>query len=320
MTSIDDATYEDYPFERHFLDLGDGIRMHHLDEGAGPPIVMVHGNPTWSYYYRHLVLVLRDHHRIVVPDHIGCGLSDKPDEDRYAYRLERRVDDLSRLIDHCELEGKITLVVHDWGGMIGTAWATRHPERVERMVVLNTAGFHLPAATRVPMSLHLSRSVLGAFLVRGLNLFVRGALRYCAVQRKLTPGERAAYAAPYDSWRHRLAVHRFIQDIPLRPEDEGYDLVTETQDGLARLQGVPTLLLWGMRDFVFDGEYLREWERRMPHATAHRFPSAGHYVLEDARDEVVDLIKAFVSQAPRSDASNIAQIDAPTDAPTTGSR
>jgi haloalkane dehalogenase len=287
--------FEDYPFEGRLLDLG-GIRMHYLDEGEGPPVVMVHGNPTWSYYYRHLVLALRDNHRVVVPDHVGCGLSDKPGEDVYSYRLARRVKDLGRLIDHADLDGKVTLVVHDWGGMIGMGWAVRHPDRVERLVILNTAGFHLPPGKRVPLSLRLSRSVLGGVLVRGLNLFSRGALRYCATQRRLTKGERRAYLAPYDSWSHRLAVHRFIQDIPIRPSDAGYQIVSEIENGLEQFRDTQTLLLWGMRDFVFDQDYLEEWERRMPHAVTHRYDSAGHYVLEDARDEVCSVVDAFVSE------------------------
>ena len=296
-----ELTFEDYPFESHFLDLG-GIRMHYLDEGEGPPVVMVHGNPTWSYYYRHLVLALRGSHRVVVPDHVGCGLSDKPREDAYPYRLERRVEDLERLIDHADLDEKVTLVVHDWGGMIGLAWAARHPGRVERLVILNTAGFHLPAG-KLPLSLRLSRSVLGAFLVRGLNLFCRGALRYCVTQRRLTAGERRAYLAPYDSWDHRLAVQRFIQDIPLRPDDPGYDIVSEVQAGLEQFRDTPTLLLWGMRDFVFDTGYLAEWERRMPHAQVHRYEGAGHYVLEDARDDVRSIVEAFVSEASLTEQS-----------------
>ena len=157
--------FEDYPFEGRFLDL-DGVRMHYLDEGAGTPVLMVHGNPTWSYYYRHLVLALRDRHRVIVPDHVGCGLSDKPDDDSYPYRLERRVQDLERLVDHAKLDGKVTLVVHDWGGMIGMAWAARHPERIERLVILNSAAFHLPAGKRVPLSLRLARSALGGFLAQ----------------------------------------------------------------------------------------------------------------------------------------------------------
>jgi cis-3-alkyl-4-acyloxetan-2-one decarboxylase len=299
---IVNRSFEDYPFRSRFLDL-DGIRMHYLDEGEGAPVVMVHGNPTWSYYYRHLVMALRDTHRVIVPDHIGCGLSDTPGEDRYAYRLERRVDDLQSVIDHAGLGEKITLVVHDWGGMIGLSWAVRNPERIGRLVILNTSGFHLPSATRVPFSLHLSRSVWGAFLVRGLNMFCRGALRYCATERRLTPGERSAYLAPYDSWVNRLAVHRFIQDIPLRPTDPGFDIVTEVQDGLEQFRNTPTLLLWGMKDFVFDPSYLDEFQRRMPHAELHRFPGAGHYVMEDKREEVCAVVREFVSEAPETETS-----------------
>ncbi len=129
----------------HDLDLG-GLRYHYLDEGQGEPVVMVHGNPSWSFYYRHLVEALRDNHRCIVPDHIGCGLSDKPDDARYEYTLSRRAADLEALLDHLGIEGPLTLVMHDWGGMIGMTYATRHPERIARLVVLNTAAFHLPAS------------------------------------------------------------------------------------------------------------------------------------------------------------------------------
>jgi pimeloyl-ACP methyl ester carboxylesterase len=286
-----------YPWQPKRLAV-DGGELSYIDEGPAdaPVMLCVHGNPTWSFYWRKLVAKYAGDFRVIVPDHIGCGLSDKPEEDAYSYRLERRVEDLERLIEYADLGEKITLVVHDWGGMIGMAWAARHPERVERLVILNTAAFHLPAGKQVPFSLRLSRSALGAFLVRGLNLFCRGALRYCATQRRLTPGERRAYLAPYDSWEHRLAVHRFIQDIPLDPADPGYDLVSKVQAGLQLFRDTPTLLLWGMRDFVFDPSYLEEWERRMPHARVHRYAEAGHYVLEDARDEVRSLVEGFVAE------------------------
>jgi len=134
-----------YPFEGRYFDRGAGVRMHYLDEGEGPPVVMVHGNPTWSFYYRQLVLALRDGHRCIVPDHVGMGLSDKPGDDRYAYTLAQRVDDLEALLEHLGVDRDVTLVVHDWGGMIGMAWAARHPERVARLVILNTAAFPLPS-------------------------------------------------------------------------------------------------------------------------------------------------------------------------------
>src|SRR5207244_932922 len=134
-----------YPFQSHFLDRS-GLRYHYLDEGRGEPVVMLHGNPSWSFYYRRLVLGLRDSYRVIVPYHIGCGLSDKPDDASYRYTLEQRVRDLQALLDHLAIDGEITLVLHDWGGMIGMTYATRHPERIRRLVVLNTGAFHLPDA------------------------------------------------------------------------------------------------------------------------------------------------------------------------------
>ena len=174
-----------YPFAGHFLNVGAGIRLHYLDEGHGPPVVMVHGNPTWSFFYRSLVLRLRGRHRCVVPDHVGCGLSDKPSASQYPYSLDRRVADLGALLEHLKLDRDVTLVMHDWGGMIGTAWATRFPERVKRLVVLNTAAFPLPKSKRLPLSLWVARdTALGAVLVRGLNLFCRLAARWGVARRR----------------------------------------------------------------------------------------------------------------------------------------
>src|SRR5829696_4990519 len=141
-----------YPFEGHFLPRPAG-RLHYLDEGTGDPVVMLHGNPTWSFYYRDLVLALRDKYRCVVPDHIGCGLSDKPPAEKYDYSLRSRIDDLEALLDHLDLRENLTLVLHDWGGMIGMGYAARHPERVKRIVAMNTGAFPLPASKLLPRSL-----------------------------------------------------------------------------------------------------------------------------------------------------------------------
>jgi pimeloyl-ACP methyl ester carboxylesterase len=292
------ARFPDYPFTGHFWTPPQTTaRMHYLDEGHGDAIVMVHGNPTWSFYYRRLVLALRDHYRCVVPDHIGCGLSDKPDDAHYEYSLHRRVDDLAALLDHLGLGDDLTLVLHDWGGMIGMAFAARHPERIKRLVILNTSAFHLPPTKALPWSLKLCRSVLGPLLVRGLNAFCRGAVRFC-VTRPLPPDVRAAFLAPYDSWANRIAVLRFVQDIPLRPGDRGYDLITEVQDGLHRFRSVPMLLCWGDQDFVFDEHFRAEWQRRFPEAEVHRFADAGHYVLEDAAERIVPLVRDFLARHP----------------------
>lgn len=282
------------------LDLGGGLRYHFLDEGQGEPVVMLHGNPSWSFYYRKLVEALAPAgYRTVVPDHVGCGRSDKPGDDRYDYTLESRVRDLERLLDHLGLDSALTLVMHDWGGGVGMAFAARHPERVARLVVLNTAGFHLPGSKMFPWPLWVCRDTfLGAWLVRGLNAFCRGTAFIGCKHTKMSRAVRDAYIAPYDSWANRIAVHRFVQDIPLRPGDRSYDLVTYVQNRLPLLADRPTLIAWGLRDFVFDRHFLAEWERRLPHAEVHRFPEAGHYVLEDEAGPIVPLVRDFLARNP----------------------
>lgn len=286
-----------YPFANHSLNLS-GLRYHYLDEGRGEPLVMVHGNPTWSFYYRNLVLGLRDDYRAIVPDHIGCGLSDKPDDSRYEYSLRQRVADLEALLDHLELRENLTLILHDWGGMIGMAFAHRHPERIKRLVLLNTAAFPLPSAKPLPRSLGWCRTpLIGPLLVRGLNAFCRGAVRYC-VCKPMPEEMRNGYLAPYDSWTNRVAVLRFVQDIPLAPNDRGFDLVKEVADGLHQFASLPMLICWGECDFVFDRHFLDEWRRRFPAAETHVFPDAGHYVLEDAGAEILPLIRVFLQRHP----------------------
>ena len=291
-----------YPFESRFHDLG-GLRFHYLDEGVGQagcePVVMLHGNPTWSFYYRDLIRKLRDRHRVIAPDHIGCGWSDKPDDDRYEYSLRQRVDDVEVLLDALVPEQKISLVLHDWGGMIGMAWAVRHPERVRRIVLLNTAAFLLPESKKLPSSLWWVRNTaLAAFLVRRFNAVSRGASWACCTRARLTKEVRDAYCAPYDSWENRIATLRFVQDIPISPGDRGYDLVNEVACKLGLFAETPVLICWGDRDFVFDHHFLAEWQRHLPHAEVHRFPDSGHYVLEDAKTEILPLVDRFLVASP----------------------
>ena len=283
-----------YPFTGHRLDL-DGISYHYLDEGEGDPVVMVHGNPSWSFYYRNLVLALRDRYRCIVPDHVGCGLSDKPGDERYDYTLSRRVDDLEKLIDQLGLTGKLTLVLHDWGGMIGMAYAARHPERIGRLVLLNTAAFHLPKEKKFPLGLRICRDTpLGTLLVRGYNAFAVGASIVGCKKHPMSSQLQNAYRSPYDSWGNRIATLRFVQDIPLAPGDRNFDLVSEVAASLEKFRKLPVSIFWGELDFVFDTTFLAEWVQRFPEAEVHRYPDAGHYILEDMKDEVVPLIENFL--------------------------
>lgn len=285
-----------YPFESHWLDL-DGLRLHYLDEGSGEPIVMVHGNPTWSFFFRELVREFRATHRVIAPDHIGCGLSDKPGDAEYDYALRRRVENLEMLLDSLKLNENVTLVMHDWGGMIGAACALRRLERVKRVVFFNTAGFLLPPGKRLPWQLWLIRNVpvLPDLLVRGLNAFAVGAT-YLATAKGLPAEVRQAYRAPYNSWRNRIATLRFVKDIPLKPGDRSYELAKWVDDHLDRLRELPVFIGWGERDFVFDRDFLAEWRRRLPNAEVHSFAGAGHYVLEDVPELLIPKLREFIDR------------------------
>jgi haloalkane dehalogenase len=279
-----------------------GFAMHYVDEGRGEPLVMLHGNPTWSFYFRELIKGLSGGYRCIAPDHIGCGLSARPRVTEYGFRLRNRVDDIEAFFGAVGLSKNLTLVVHDWGGMIGAAFAVRHPERIARLVILNTAAFLKPAGKPLPWALKMVRSLpaLAVPAVLGLNLFARGAA-WTASAKGLRPDVRAGLLSPYNSRRNRLATLRFVQDIPLSPADPGYDIVAQVDRGLHRLAAKPMLVCWGERDFVFDRDYLAEWRRRFPSAEVHSFPDAGHYVLEDVPDRVLPLLKAFLKRHPCPD-------------------
>ena len=281
------------PFASHWHPVGPH-RLHYLDEGEGAPVLMVHGNPSWCFYYRNLVQRLAPRYRCVVPDHIGMGLSDKPDDGEYHYTLDQRLADLDSLVRHLDLRD-ITLVVHDWGGMIGLAWAVRNPERVKRLVLLNTGAFPLPASKPLPLGLKLCRlPLLGPLLVQGANAFARGAAWVGCKRQRLDKARRDQFCAPYDSWAHRRAVLRFVQDIPLTAADPAFATVRQTEERLPLLADRPTLILWGERDFVFDRHFLARWRTIYPQAELHRFADCGHYVLEDAGSEALDRIDAFL--------------------------
>ena len=292
--------YPDYSFDHHYHSVK-GLRLHYLDEGneIAEPIVMVHGNPSWSFYYRKLVLALQDNFRCIVPDHIGMGLSDKPDDETYRFTLDQRVDDLESLLDHLNITHNITLVLHDWGGMIGMAFAIRHPERIKRLVILNTTAFHLPKDKSVPWQLKLSRiPVVGAILNQGFNIFVQGAIKRCVTRTTMSPEIAAAYLAPYDNWSHRRAVKKFVFDIPLKPGDAAYETVDQVDKTVGQFSDTPMLVCWGMKDFVFDHYFLKEWEARFPYAEFHRFEDVGHYILEDAPEDVIPLVQNFLRAHP----------------------
>ena len=290
----------DYPFAPARFEPRPGIAMSFLDEGPrdGEAIVMLHGNPSWSYYWRHLVLGLRDEYRCIVPDHVGMGLSDRPDDAHYAYTLQSRIDDLDALLKHLGIDGPVTLAVHDWGGAIGFGWALRDPARVKRLVITNTGAFPLPAAKRFPKRIAMGRdSRPGGWLIRRFNLFARGAARL-GTERKLPKEVREAYAGVYDGWDNAISTLRFMQDIPLGEGDAAWPLVKAMHAALPGYADRPTFIGWGLKDFVFDRHFLDGFRKALPNAEVRAFDDANHYVLEDKHEVLVPEIRRFLDANP----------------------
>jgi cis-3-alkyl-4-acyloxetan-2-one decarboxylase len=280
-----------YPFASHELRV-DGNRYHYLDEGHGQPLLLLHGNPTWSFYWRNLVTAFRDRYRVIVPDHIGCGLSDKPQ--RYPYRLAQHIANVNQLVQKLELEN-ITLIAHDWGGAIGVGAALESPDRYSRFVMMNTAAFRSPY---IPWQIRSARTpLLGTLAIRGGNAFLRAALKTALEKHEnMIPAVRAGYLAPYNSWANRVAVNRFVKDIPRTPRHPSYETLLQMEQRLPTLADRPWLLLWGMRDWCFHEWYLHRFLNFIPTAEVHRLPDAGHWLIEDAPNEVIERIDQFISQ------------------------
>ena len=291
MTAVATDDLAGYPFTPSRVTVN-GHGMSYVDVGDGPPVLLVHGNPTWSFYWRSLLTALpAAGRRAIAPDHIGMGLSDKPAATEYPHTLSRRVEDLGAFVDSLELDGPLSLVVHDWGGPIGLAWAAEHPERVDRLVVLNSAAFPLPAGHGLPWTLRAARlPVLGELLVTRANAFSLGALVLGTTRAWLDAEARRGLLAPYDSPAHRVAVHRFVADIPVSPTDPAHPVLVRLAERLPLLAALPTTICWGMKDPVFDHRILEVLLASFPDADTHRFDDAGHYVLEDAADAIVPIV------------------------------
>ncbi len=288
-----------YPFTPKSLDLG-GVRMSYVDEGATDacPILFVHGNPTWSFYWRRLIKNLSGRHRCVAPDHVGCGLSDKPRD--YDYTLKRRIDDLETLVETLGLKN-IVLAVHDWGGAVGMGYAARHPENVRGLMIFNTAAFRSPT---IPLRIAACRwPVIGELMVRGGNAFVGAAvhMKFATESKTLfaDPVVKEGYLAPYDSWANRVAVQRFVEDIPTNERHPSWSTLVEVEEGLAQFERTPSLVVWGKKDWCFHEWYYHQWLNRLKNVEAHLLADAGHWVIDDAPNTVDELVAAFLARLPR---------------------
>lgn len=261
--------------------------MSYVDEGEGPPVLLVHGTPTWSFLYRSLIRDLSRDHRVVAPDHLGFGLSEKPRE--AAYRPADHARRLDALVERLELD-RVTLVVHDFGGPIGLSWALRNPERVRALVLFNTWMWPLDEDRAKLWTARVLGGALGRVLYERLNLSPRVLLKAAfGDASKLTPAIHRHYTAPFPSAASRRAPWVLARE--LLASGEWYRELWSARTALA---GTPALLLWGMKDPAFGARYLKRWREALPGARVVRLPEVGHFPQEEAPGRAVAEIRGLL--------------------------
>ena len=280
---------EEYPFEARWLHM-QGYKLHYVDQGAGRPLLMVHGNPTWSFLWRHLISDLPEYRSIAL-DHAGCGLSDKPKNLTYCLRTHEA--HLVRLLDKLDLQD-VTLLAHDWGGPIGLRALLQRRQRFSRIILFNTGGFPPPF---IPWRIRACRlPILGRLGVQGLNLFARAAQSMAVSDpNSINQAARDGLIAPYDSWPNRRAIHEFVRDIPASASHPTWKYLVELEESLPDLGSLPIKLIWGMRDWCFRPSCLERFQAHWPNADVSRL-DVGHWVTEEARNEVTPLVREFLQR------------------------
>lgn len=309
----DDTFGGAYPYRPRFFDAG-GFRMHYTDEGEGEPVLLLHGDPTWGYLWRKFIPSLSKSKRVVVPDHMGMGKSDAPEEP-YPYLLRHHIANLESLVLSLGLS-EITLVVHDWGGPVGLGFAVKHPELIKRLVITNTWAFaKWPGLSRrskqaetdlsrrsstepeapFPKLIEMIRSPRGEQFVLEKNGYVARAMAGTVnYPEKLTPDVMNAYLAPFPTPESRRALLCWSRDIPVKEGDQSWDEMKRIEDNLPLFSNIPVLIVWGMLDPVLPPNVLEMWKRIYPPARVVEIPDASHFLQEDSPDEVIRAISEFL--------------------------
>jgi haloalkane dehalogenase len=278
----------EYPFTSRWLELPAG-RMHYVDEGMGEPLLFVHGTPTWSFEWRHLIRDLAPSHRCLAPDYLGFGLSDRPRN--FAYTPEAHAANLAHFIDRLN-PAPFTLIVHDFGGPIGLPLCLKQPERVKRLVIVNTWLWSFKGDRAMTRKGRLAGSRLGRWLYGWANLSLRVITPAAyADKRKLTPEIHRHYLDRFpDRWSRQTVL--WVLAKALLGSSDYFDSLWQQR---VRLQGRPALIVWGMRDSAFPPEQLARWRVALPAARVIELADAGHWPHEEAPERVIEAIGDFLA-------------------------
>lgn len=305
---------EIFPFSSHYLTLPDGEWVHYIDEGTGPLLVLVHGNPTWSFMYRQLIAYFRKTHRVIAFDHVGMGLSSRPL--KYSYTLRQHSRNLKTLLAFIGVGREIksfNMLVHDWGGPIGLSAAmdlspAYDLSLVDQLFITNTAGFR---SQNIPARINILRGKIGGFFITKFNIFAKFAL-FMAPAQSLHSKVKEGYLFPYQTPRDRLGILNFVKDIPLTPDDESYSALKRIEEKLKTIKKTPTII-WGMKDFCFNINFLNTWKKIYPDALVIELKGASHYLFEDAPKEIIEKMETVMNSAHDLESPENTEEDATSD-------
>jgi haloalkane dehalogenase len=289
MENADWIDRNEYPFASHHFQTLAG-KLHYVDEGQGEVVVMLHGNPTWSFLYRKLIKRLSPHYRCIAPDHTGFGLSDKPVD--WNYLPEEHAKNLEALIEHLGLKN-ITLVVGDWGGPIGMQYAVKHPENVARFIVMNTWAWPVNNDFHYVSFSALMGGPIGRLLIKRFNFFVTSFMRVAFGDKsKLGDHAHQHYKDALPTAASRKGCYVFPKQIIASTP-----WLEQLWDKIGVLKDKPTLFVWGMKDVAFREKELKRWQQVLPNSLTLRLNTVGHFVPEEAPEELGEAVLAFLNDS-----------------------
>ncbi|MBD3194200.1 MAG: alpha/beta fold hydrolase [Candidatus Lokiarchaeota archaeon] len=275
-----------YPFKPHYEEIN-GFNMHYVDEGEGDPIVCVHGMPTWSFLYRKFIKTLSQNHRVIAPDQMGFGKSDVPQDKEYI--MEEHVENLTKLLLRLELNN-ITLVIQDWGGPIGLGFAVDHPERISRLVIMNTS-VGVMKAGRKPWYAPLVEKGIYKKFIMNIGGVIKGGIYN---KEKISEIMINAYKAPFPVEEYYIGAFAWPKDIPVGEDHPSAEIMKHVRSNLNKLGEKEKILIWGMKDPIFPKKMIEWWKRIYSDIDVYKIEDASHFLQEDAPEEIISIIKRFL--------------------------
>lgn len=273
----------EYPFESNFFQLPMG-KMHYVDEGKGDPIVMVHGNPGWSFEFRNIVKEMSKTQRCIVPDHIGFGLSDKPYD--WDYLPESQANNFELFMDSLNLNN-ITLVVNDWGGPIGLSYALKYPEKIKKLVILNTWMWSVENDPYYQKFSGMMGGSFGKFMIKNFNIFGRMVVKKAVGdKKKLTKNIHKHYYKHLESKKDRKGCYTFPKEII--GSSEWLNVLWQQRE---KINSIPTTIIWGMKDIAFREQELNYWTKNWKNPKVIKLEEIGHFPQEEAPEKLINELK-----------------------------